>query len=1155
MKELSAHQVQNGGKIMGTQQDTLRRKLRPWLAAFALTALAATPEAPAGEMSADEAFAQLRAYNHGRDANEPKDVKALRSIERLVGKATADPQSKAQLAERFAAILADPQAPEGAKLFSCQQLAYVGSEAQAPVLAKMLEDPKTVEMARYTLQNLPGEAPRAALRAALDRVQGDALVGVVNSLGVCRDEKSVGALAKLLGGPDANLAAAAAKALGRIGTAQAAAALTQARPAKPVPMEFLDAQLCCAERLAAAGDASAAALYQPLWAPDQPRLVRIAALRGLVKTRGPEALPMVLEAMGGDDPSLQATAMSLLRQVPGPAATKAMVELLEKLKGRDLVALVDSLGQRGDKSARDAVAALVEGQDEAVRAAAIEALGRLGDATAVDRLAKLAATPGGPVKAARASLARLSGPGVDEAVVAGAADGQTAVRVVLIRAIADRGVANATAALLKAAADADEAVRSAAVEALGAVGAPECYPKLMDAALNGAVPAETAEKAILAVAARLAQPAARVGPVLAALPQAKPAAKALLIRVLRGLSGPEALTAVRAALADADPVVLDAAVRALADWADESPADDLLKLIKEAPENTHRVLALRGYLRMARATKGGPAEQLRRLQQVAQVVNTPDAKKMLLAGLGDVAEAGALHVAGSMLGDQAVEAEAKLAVLKIAGALARTNAPAAREAVDRLLPAVKDKALADQLSAAVETANRPAVDEGTALKPDAKRSEDLKKALAKRAPQGFHLACYLDCGADAADGAKGGPTLKVGQATPYFWPESDKAAHFRFGTVWYNGDELLFETAGLDVKKAYQIGFSWWDFDGNGRTQSVFLAPGKGGEFKQVLKATKLPDFKNSRETPAEFTVAVPPNLYADGSLRISFRQNGTSNVVVSEVWLWEGGEGSAKDVPQMKQDEPKDTKPAAGDAPVEIKRGQAEPGRTTKVLIVTGIDYPGHKWQETYPVVLAELNKDKRLLVDVAESPNILCSPAINDYAALIIHFMNWEKPDPGEKARANLKAFVEGGKGMVLTHFACGAFQDGGTPWPEFGKLAGRAWDRKLRGHDPYGRFQVRLADVKHPITDGLEPFEVTDELYTCLAGETPITVLAVSTSKVDKKDYAIAFVLEPGKGRAFHTVLGHDAQVWRTAGPAELLRRGTAWAAGLPPVADRK
>ncbi|MCY3024663.1 MAG: ThuA domain-containing protein, partial [Planctomycetota bacterium] len=730
------------------------------------------------------------------------------------------------------------------------------------------------------------------------------------------------------------------------------------------------------------------------------------------------------------------------------------------------------------------------------------------------------------------------------------------VRAALLRVAAERRTADATPALLQAAGDADESLRLAAAEAMAIIGAAECYPKLIDMVLNGAAPAEPVEKALLAVAGRMPDADARVKPVLGALPNAKPAAKVSLLRVLRGLGGADALEAVRASLKDADASVVDAAVRALADWSDQSPAADLLKLVKEAPQDVHHVLALRGFLRMARSAKGGPPEQLQMLQQVAQVATTPDAKKLLLSGLGDLAEPGALQVAGGMVGDQAVQAEARIAVTKIVGAMARANAAVAREAVDKLAATVNDKALTEQLVAAVESGNKPEIDEAIALTHDPKRSEGLKKALAKRAPQGFSLACYLDCGADSSDGAKGGPALKVGEAKAYFFPEADRAAHYRFGTVWYGG-EVPFDATGLDAKKAYQIGFSWWDFDGGGRVESVWLAPGKGGEFKQVLKPTKLPDFKSAQEMPAEFTVAVPPALHADGSLRIAFRQNAGPNAVVSEIWLWEGGEASAKDVRVQDMAGPKEeTKeekaPPAADAPVAITRGKAEAGRTTKVLIVTGIDYPGHKWRETYPVVVADLNEDKRLLVDVAEDPKVLCSPEINDYAALIIHFMNWEKPDPGEKARANLKAFVEGGKGMLLTHFACGAFQDGGTPWPEFGKLAGRAWDRKLRGHDPYGKFEVRMTDVKHPITEGLKPFEVTDELYTCLGGDTPIAILAVATSKVDKKEYPIAFVLDCGKGRVFHTVLGHDAQVWKTPGPAELIRRGTAWAAGLPPVA---
>jgi type 1 glutamine amidotransferase len=87
-------------------------------------------------------------------------------------------------------------------------------------------------------------------------------------------------------------------------------------------------------------------------------------------------------------------------------------------------------------------------------------------------------------------------------------------------------------------------------------------------------------------------------------------------------------------------------------------------------------------------------------------------------------------------------------------------------------------------------------------------------------------------------------------------------------------------------------------------------------------------------------------------------------------------------------------------------------------------------------------------------------------------------------------------------------------------------------------------------HPVTRGLDSFDADDELYTCLAGERPITVLATARSKVTGKDHPMAFAFEYGKGRVFHTPLGHDVKALTLPGPAELIRRGCAWAAGQDP-----
>jgi len=218
----------------------------------------------------------------------------------------------------------------------------------------------------------------------------------------------------------------------------------------------------------------------------------------------------------------------------------------------------------------------------------------------------------------------------------------------------------------------------------------------------------------------------------------------------------------------------------------------------------------------------------------------------------------------------------------------------------------------------------------------------------------------------------------------------------------------------------------------------------------------------------------------------------------------------------------------------------------SARVLIVTGEDYPGHKWQETTPALKAQLEKDSRLAVDVLDDLKRLPSADLSKYDVVVVHFKNYDPAVPGPEGQKKLADFVAAGGGMVLVHFACGAFQE----WPEFVKLAGRVWDPKMRAHDPHGPFRVEIVDHEHPITKGMKAFEITDELYTCLAGDTPVKVLATATSKVDQKPYAMAFVLEYGKGRVFHCPLGHDVAAFENAGAGELFRRGTAWAARLEP-----
>ena len=209
------------------------------------------------------------------------------------------------------------------------------------------------------------------------------------------------------------------------------------------------------------------------------------------------------------------------------------------------------------------------------------------------------------------------------------------------------------------------------------------------------------------------------------------------------------------------------------------------------------------------------------------------------------------------------------------------------------------------------------------------------------------------------------------------------------------------------------------------------------------------------------------------------------------------------------------------------------------RVLIVTGVDYSGHHWKKTAPIVRNVLEQDKRLEARIVEDIEFLSSEAIFDYDVMLLHFKNYKLPAREKHIRENLVNFVKQGRGLVLLHFACGAFED----WPEFKNLAGMVWDRKT-GHDPRGPFTVKIVDHEHPVTHGMKDFQADDELYTCLVGDRPVTMLATARSKVTGKDHPMAFVFDYGKGRVFHTPLGHDVKAIEMPGVAELLRRACLW-----------
>ena len=228
--------------------------------------------------------------------------------------------------------------------------------------------------------------------------------------------------------------------------------------------------------------------------------------------------------------------------------------------------------------------------------------------------------------------------------------------------------------------------------------------------------------------------------------------------------------------------------------------------------------------------------------------------------------------------------------------------------------------------------------------------------------------------------------------------------------------------------------------------------------------------------------------------------------------------------------------------------------GKSIKALLLTGNNHPAHLWKETTPVIKKALEMDSRVHVDISEDINDLAWYDLEDYDFLVMNYCNWEDSiglvPSGKQAFAK---YLSGGGGLVLIHFANGAFHyslpgAGASDWPDYRKICRRVWDHDAgSGHDKYGKFTVVPTEADHPITQGMSTFETVDELYFGQAGDLPIIPLITAKSTVTGKDEPLAWAYDYDQGKVFQTVLGHSAESLSVPEVMTLIIRGAMWTIG--------
>ncbi len=585
-------------------------------------------------------------------------------------RAADDANSSAEKEQELIAVLRS-DAPGAEKAIACKSLAIHGSSEAVPDLAKLLPDPQLSSWARIALEVIPGDASIDALRQAAESLDGRLLVGMINSIGVLKDAKAVDLLTKKLQDADAEVASAAAVALGHIGNDAATKSLRAVLASAPAKVRSAVAEGCilCAERLHSKGDTVAAAeIYDEVRNADVPKQRILEATRGAILARSQKGIPLLLELFQSPDKAMFQLALGTVREYPGHTLDSFLPDEVSRATPDRAALIIQAMADRPEFVVLPAVLKAAEQGPKQVRLSAIDALKRVGDGSCLSTLLEIAVGADTELaQAAQTTLADLSGKNVNEEIVGLLPTSTGKTHTLLLQLVGQRRI-NDVEEVEKALDHPDKTVRSAALIALGETVSLKKLDVLISQVLapRHSEDAAVARQALKTACVRMPDREGCAAKLATALKRSPPGSQTAILEILTDVGGETALQTLATAAKSNDPQLQDDGSRLLGKWNDLAVAPVLLDLAKTAPAEKFRIRALRGYIGVARKFAMPEQQRVDMCQNAFDAATRTDEQLLLMDVLALHPSPQGLRLATKAMGTRELKPAATQAALVIA---------------------------------------------------------------------------------------------------------------------------------------------------------------------------------------------------------------------------------------------------------------------------------------------------------------------------------------------------------------------------------------------------------------------------------------------------------------------------------------------------------